>query len=156
MRLFGWSLAALLVGSAASASAQDADSAGTFVVGLYAAYHGKGPDYLGRQAKAVFSPRLLALIRRDRARTPKGDAPSLDGDPICGCQDFGGLKFDVLEVTGGAGGRSRATVRLWFPQEVRILKLDLVAVDGHWRVDDVHSDDTPSLAAFLGRHFGGR
>ena len=52
------------------------------MAGLYAAYARKpGPDYVGRQARGVFSPGLLDLMRRDVAATPKGDVGALDGDP---------------------------------------------------------------------------
>jgi hypothetical protein len=160
VRLFIPALALLTTLSAGPVSAQDLVSAQVFVAGLYAAYqgaayHGNGPDYLGRQAKGVFSPRLLGLIHRDQALTPKGDVPALDGDPICDCQDTGGLKVTDLKVTAAAQGRATATVRLHFPDEARALKLDLVPTGGGWRVDDVHSADTPSLAAFLRRHAGG-
>ena len=156
MRNLRYGLAALLLAWPFAASAQNLAQAQDFVAGLYAAYHGDGPDYLGRQAKTVFSPRLLALIRRDVARTRKGDAPSLDGDPICDCQDFEGLKLTDLKVAGAGPDHAVAAVRFRSAGETRTLRLDLVAVGGAWRVDDVHSADTPSLAAFLRRHSGGR
>lgn len=148
-------LAALVLATPGSGAAQDLASARTFVEGLYGAYHGDGPDYVGRQAKRVFSPALLALIHRDKARTPRGDVGALDGDPICDCQDFEITKVIVTVEPAGAG---RATARAQFlnfgkPQTVR---LDLVVGPGGWRVDDVHTPDTPSLARFLRRHAGGR
>ena len=143
-------LAALVLGWPACSHGQSLDDAKTFVRGLYQAYaRGNGPDYLGRQAPGVFSPRLLQLIRRDERLTPKGDVPSLDGDPICDCQDPGGLHLVAIEVSGTGEARARARVRFRFDSERRALRLDLVAVSGKWRVDDVHSRDTPSLAKFL-------
>ena len=141
--------------AASAAAAQDAASADAFVRHLYAAYHGAGPDYLGRQAGAVFAPPLLRLIRRDAAETPAGDAPNLDGDPICDCQDAGGLKLTEVKVEGGADGHATATVRFRIAADRRTVRLDLAAVQGHWRVSDVHTAETPSLAAFLRRHSGG-
>jgi len=133
-----------------AASAQPLADADAFVRRLYRAYeHDGSPDYLGHDARRVFSPRLLDLIRRDQQLTPRGDAPSLDGDPICDCQDSGGMR-DVRVVVSPAGpGKASAKVRYRFEAERRDLTLDLVSVGGRWRVDDVHSQGTPSLVQFL-------
>jgi hypothetical protein len=99
-------LAPILVALALAgpAGAQDLGGAKTFVTGLYAAYaKHPGPDYLGRQAKTVFSPALLDLMRRDAARTPKGDVGTLDGDPICNCQDYGITAVQVAVTAAGPG-----------------------------------------------------
>src|ERR1700735_2592532 len=108
-RLAGPLLASVALLAAAPATAQDAAGARAFVHSLYAAYHGPGPDYLGRLAPQVFAPGLLALIRRAAASTPQGDVGVLDGDPICDCQDSGGLRNVEVTVVGAAGGQARAT-----------------------------------------------
>ena len=129
--------------------AQSQADAHAFVLGLYQAYeHDPSPDYLGAKAARVFSPDLLVLIRRDAARTPAGDVPSLEGDPICDCQDE---EITKVEVTVAETGKSQAqaTARLLDIGKWRVVKLDLVAVRGSWRVSDVHTDATPSLVAFL-------
>jgi hypothetical protein len=154
MRLTRYGIAALVFVAGHSASAQDLPAAQAFVAGLYAAYHGKGPDYLGRQAKVTFAPALLRLIRRDAAAAGPGDVGALDGDPICDCPDFGGLRNVRVTVTGGGKGRARATVRFQISSEWRTVKLDLVAIQGHWRVGDVHTADTPSLVSYLTRSLG--
>jgi hypothetical protein len=148
-------LAAVVLAAPSVGAAQDLASARTFVEGLYSAYHGDGPDYLGRQASQVFAPGLLALVRLDKARTPHGDVGALDGDPICDCQDF---EITKVVVTVEAAGPGRAAARAQFrnfgqPQTVR---LDLLAVPGGWRIADVHTADMPSMARFLRRHAGGR
>ena len=105
-------LALLIALLASPAAAQDLDAAKAFVTGLYAAYATPPvPDYLGRQAKDTFSPALLDLMRRDAARTPKGEVGTLDGDPICNCQDqeIGGVSVVVT-----AAGASRATAIVGF------------------------------------------
>lgn len=155
MRLARYGIAALVFLAAHSARAQDLPAAQAFVAGLYAAYHGKGPDYLGREAKATFAPALLRLIRRDATETGPGDVGALDGDPICDCQDFGGLRNVRMKVTGGVKGQARATVRFQISSEWRTVNLDLVAIQGHWRVGDVHTADTPSLVSYLTRSLGG-
>lgn len=145
-----WTFAAVVF-AAGGAHAQDARSADAFVRQLYAAYHGDGPDYLGRQAASVFAPPLLALIRRDAAETPAGDVGALDGDPICDCQDFGGLRLLSVKVEKAPSGETRADVHLRISREPRAVQLDLITVHGHWRVSDVHTAETPSLVSLLTR-----
>lgn len=149
-------VAALVLAAPSVAQAQDAPSAREFARGLYGAYHGHGPDYLGRQADAVFAPALLRLIRRDAAETPAGDVGALDGDPICDCQDFDGLRNVDVRIAGGANGHARATIRFQITGQRRTVGLDLVAVGGHWRVSDVHTADTPSLVRLLTRSLSER
>jgi hypothetical protein len=140
--------AALLAATPAAAVAQDAAGAQAFVRGLFAAYHGHGPDYLGRQAGAVFSPSLLRLMRREAAHTPKGDVGALDGDPICDCQEFEITAVEV-KIAAVADGRAAASVRFLNFGKPQTVRLDLLAVRGHWRVNDVHTADTPSLVSLL-------
>jgi hypothetical protein len=129
--------------------AQSLDSARAFTQALYAAYGTRDPEHLGRDAERTFSPALLALIRRDRDTAPPGEVGILDGDPICDCQDFEGIKLMSLTLAEKGPGKARADVTLRFPDETRSLSLDLVAAEGAWRVDDVHSDYTPSLVKLL-------
>jgi hypothetical protein len=140
-------LCALVVST--PAHAQGLEAARAFTRKLYAAYQAGNPDYAGRDAAATFAPPLLALIRRDQATTPSGDVGILDGDPICDCQDTGGMRMTHLGVKEAGPNAARAEVTLRFPGETRSLTLDLQAVRGHWRVADVHSLATPSLARLL-------
>ena len=141
-------MAALAMAMAATAHAQSLESAQGFVAGLYHAYETSQPNYLGRRAAGVFSPRLLALIRRDE-RNAHGEVGALDGDPICDCQDAEGVRLTGLSVGPAGPGRATARVRLRFPDGPRTLTLDLAAFGGQWRVDDVHIKDTPSLVRLL-------
>jgi hypothetical protein len=140
-------LAAVL--AASPVQAQTFDSARVFAQRLYAAYGTGDPEHLGRDADKTFSPALLALIRRDQDTAPPGEVGVLNGDPICDCQDFEGIELRSLSLAQTGPGRARVDVVLRFPSETRSMSLDLVAVKGAWRVDDVHSDDTPSLVKLL-------
>jgi hypothetical protein len=147
-----WRLLLMLAALAAlpaTACAQDLAKARAFVTGLYAAYaRSPGPDYLGRQAKDVFSPALLTLIRREAAHTPEGEVGALDGDPFCNCQDY---KITAVQVAVAASGSRHARADVGFlnvGQKQRVT-LDLVAAAGQWRVDDIHEDGMPSLVALL-------
>jgi hypothetical protein len=138
-----------LVAIAAPVGAQDLPAARTFVTGLYSAYQRQpGSDYLGKQMGDVFAPDLIALIRREAASVPKGDVGALDGDPICDCQDWQISKVEVT-IAAPRPGAAEAEVRFQNAGEPRQVRLDLVAVQGRWRVADVHTQDMPSLVKLL-------
>lgn len=142
-------LAAIALLAALPAKAQDAGQAKAFVEGLYAAYaRTPGPDWIGKQASEVFSPALLDLLKRDAARTPAGEVGTLDGDPICNCQDYE-IRQVAVTVKPGAVGKAVATASFTNFGEKQTVALDLVWAGGRWRVDDIHADGTPSLAALL-------
>ena len=149
MRTPGYLLAAGFLAMTAPAQAQSLPDAQTFVAGLYSAYQRQpGPDYLGKQLPAVFAPDLIALIKREAASVPKGEVGALDGDPICDCQDWQISNVEV-KVSRLKPGTAEAEVRFQNAGEPRQVRLDLIAVEGRWRVIDVHTPDTPSLAQLL-------
>ena len=91
------------------------------------------------------------MIRRDQARTPRGDIPALDGDPICDCQDFDGLHLTGLSVDIIDAIHASALAALKFPGEAapRVVRLTSLAALQDWRIDDISTIDTPSLRKFL-------
>ena len=119
-----------------------------FVRSLYAGYEHAEPDYLGKGADKVFSPRLLGLIRANQKATPDGDVGALDGDPICDCQDQQLTDLSV-DVTPLSPGHVRARVRFRKLGQPHDMTLDLAMGRRGWRVDDVHTRDTPSLISYL-------
>ena len=150
MRYSGLALSALLLAMAPAAGAQSLADARGFVTGLYRAYQHGSPDVLGPRARSIFSPALLALIRRD-ARNAHGEVGALDGDPICDCQDPDGVRLVGLDLAAAGPGRAAAHVRLRFAgSRAEAMTLDLVSIGSRWRVDDVHTADTPSLVRLLG------
>ena len=150
MRTTGIWLGLALLALAPSAGAQSLGDARAFVTGLYRAYE-RTPDvdYLDRRARSVFTPRLLGLIRRDE-RNAHGEVGALDGDPICDCQDPDGIRLTGLDVSPAGPGRATARVRVRFAGDrAETMTLDLLSVRGRWRVDDVHTKETPSLVRLL-------
>ena len=148
MRAFKFLLAASLLCVPAAASAQGKAQARVFVTGLYAGYAHGEPNYLGRQADQVFSPRLLAAIRKDQSDA-RGEVGALDGDPICDCQDADGLTHVRVEVVDAGPKRARAVARFRLSGQERAVTLNLASVLGQWRVDDVSTAGSPSLARRL-------
>jgi len=130
-------------------------AARSFVQQLYKAYDrpASAPAYevLGKSAGGIFTPSLLHLIRMSAAKTPAGDAPALDGDPICDCQDPDGLRLAGLSVNPDGPTHATALATLKFPGESspQIVRLTLLLTPQGWRVDDTATTDMPSLRSFL-------
>ena len=119
-----------------------------FMERLYANY--RHSDYSPfRHPERVFAPRLLAAINED-SRLAKGEVGYLDGDPVCQCQDTGGMHPTIVGVTGQ--GHGRATVRVsigWEHDKARPARFSLVRTAHGWRIADVSSADEPSLLGAL-------
>ena len=110
-------------------------------------------DPIGRSSGDVFDPAFNALLGRAERAAPKDEVGVIDGDPICDCQDDAGLTAKVREVARRDLRHANAVVDLEFagprPPDRRRLTFDLVLVGGHWRISDIHTQDTPSLRGLL-------
>ncbi len=159
MKLATLSYAVIACAALLASPARAAEPTGvrSFLVKLYAHYpHRRGApvfDATGRSAPEVFDPALVTLIHDSSRLTPEGDAPPLDGDPICDCQDSEGLsaRIGAIRATGQSAASARVDIIFAAvkPAELRHLDFDLVQSHGQWRVHDIHSKDMPSLRAFL-------
>jgi hypothetical protein len=143
-------LAALL--GAAPAGAGDVAGAKAFVAWLYSHYppqaRSNSFDVFGAQSARIFHSSLLDLIKQDE-KVADDEAPDLDGDPLCDCQDNAGMSFTVRGVQVGEFDRARGEVVRDDGGVKEIITLDLARTGDGWRVYDVGTKDTPSLRAFL-------
>ena len=153
MRL--WVLAsmavALALGGCTTASAQEGrEGAVRFMREVYASYQEDQPWPIDDQRlDAVWSPRMAALIRRDR-ELADGDLPYLDADPICQCQDFEDIQ--VLDARADWNADTRVVVTVRFVnggEESTGYFLMLGNPVRGWLIDDVLNPDGPSLAENL-------
>lgn len=143
--------------AASPAHGADLDSARAFLAHLYSHYPQRegAPafDPTGRSAREVFDPALAALFRKDARLTPPGEVGAIDGDPVCDCQDDGGMDVKIEALHWVGPSRVTALVDIRFEDaaapETRRLELDLVAVGARWRVHDIRTKETPSLRAYL-------
>lgn len=101
---------------------------------------------LGDEAAMVFTPSVLALMAEARERE---DTAAFDADPVCQCQDPGGLR--LLTSTVLAADADRAVVQVMFDfkgalsaaapdldsEETVRLVLTLRRSDAGWRIDDI-------------------
>jgi hypothetical protein len=135
-----------------AAHAQDLPAARTFVQQLYAAYDHAAtpsdPDVLDKLAPSIFSPSLLHLIRHDQ-QINHGQAPALDWDPICDCQDSEGMHLTALTVTSEGASHSSARATLKFGNTTKVVSLSLVLTPKGWRIDDIASTEVPSIRKYL-------
>jgi hypothetical protein len=153
MRL--WVLAAamltLTLGACATASAQEGREGATeFIESVFASYRDDQPWPIDdTRLDAVWSPRMAALIRRDR-ELADGELPWLDADPICNCQDFENI--EVLDARADWNAETRVVVTVRFvntgQQRTGTFLLLGNPVRG-WLIDDVLNPDGPGLAENL-------
>jgi hypothetical protein len=133
-----------LAAIAAPAAAQ-AESARGFVERVYAGYARENFDPLSH-IDLYFAPPLAAEIRRDSSG---GEVGYLDGDPLCDCQDSGGMTSRIQSVET-QGNAADAHILLDFgTSDQRNVELHLVRTKRGWRVSDVATKDEPSLLGAL-------
>jgi hypothetical protein len=145
------------VASAAPAPAADmadAADAKAFLEALYAHYRtSKNNDFQPFDAneRDVFDPDMIALLKADQ-KAMKGDVGALDGDWLCGCQDFESLRATIAvqsatPTVAEATSDFRDTGIADATQQHE--SFDLVKVGGAWRIHDIHTSDQPSLRKVL-------
>lgn len=138
-------LAAAAVAAPAGAQGQ---SARGFVEQIYGGYlHDSfNPlDHIDR----YFAPPLAKEIRADSSG---GEVGYLDGDPLCDCQDFSGLKPRIQSVQQKGKAAADARIVMDFGSEdARTVTLHLVLTKYGWRVADVTTKDERSLLSALRR-----
>lgn len=105
---------------------------------------------MGPEASAIFDPALLDLIRRDQARA-RGEAGLLDHDPICDCQDIGGLTSLRLTIHKRDAAAARVTAHFMISADHVTVIYQLVHTASGWRIADISTRAIPSLRAFLER-----
>lgn len=134
----------ILLGLAAFAQQLPAETPRAFMERLYASYRHANYSPFTHPEK-VFAPRLLAAINED-SRLAQGEVGYLDGDPVCQCQDAGGLKATIVQVR--MQGSTKATVSVAIGLEgykPRPAEFSLVKTNAGWRIADVSSPAEKSL-----------
>ena len=147
-------LSLLLVLISYSSHAQTVAQADSWLRHLYGLYEHPptplGPDILSKHPLQVYTPSLYALVLHDQRRAGPGNVGNLDIDPICICQDNGGMKLEHLDVSQTGPHSATASVTLTFPEPRTIhATLFLLWTPNGWRVDEVKADDMPSLRKLL-------
>ncbi|CAN5340333.1 hypothetical protein BH10PSE2_BH10PSE2_18890 [soil metagenome] len=121
-----------------------------FVNALYAVYVAGGPkdDQPPPGRDPIYSRMLNATIGAD-VRVAKGEVPTLNYDPLCGCQDQGDFALNSVAIS--QTGVNAATADVVFTnlgtQTRQTLKLVREGVS--WKVDDVVDSEGKSLSGTL-------
>ncbi len=144
----GWALLAAMPAPAQEGS----EGAEAFVRSVFASYVDDDdtawPLADGRLDQ-VWSARMARLIRRDRALAAD-DPPYLDADPLCQCQDWGGLTVQSVRLgrTEDPGPTATVTFTNFGERETTVVRLTGNPNAG-WRIDDVLSPGQTGLAGQL-------
>jgi hypothetical protein len=109
-----------------------------FVRALYAQYVNGGPQgeppAPGRDP--LYDRMLNAMVGED-FRKADGEVPTLNYDPICGCQDSGDFTLDSVTVTQSGPQAAEAAVVFTNMGETKRQTLKLVKEGRMWKVNDV-------------------
>lgn len=111
-----------------------------FVRALYAVYAAPGqgpgepPPPPGQDP--IYDRMLNAMIGED-FRKANGEVPTLNYDPICGCQDGGDFTLDSVTVTRSGPQAAEAAVVFINMGETKRPTLKLVKEGAMWKVSDV-------------------
>jgi hypothetical protein len=128
-----------------------------FVTAIYDAY--KGKDSVGipldgaKSIRRYFEPQLAALMIKDESAAARhGDVGALDFDPFIDAQDWDMASVDIA-VNELAPGKATATVKFVNLGDPTTVVLDLVAINGDWRISDItwqDKDKTSTLRKLYG------
>jgi len=145
--IFGTVLLALASFVQAVACLADERSAQDFLKSIYDTYVGSPDQATGIQLdtdadiRRYFEPSLAALIIKDQEEAAKLDEmPTLDGDPFVNAQDW---QIDAVNIVVRDTGADKATGTVTFRNFNRpeTIVLDLVRIQGEWRISDIHWND---------------
>jgi len=126
--------------------AAQSQGAEPFVRAVYGQYVAGGPK--GEQPAPgqdpIFSRTLNALIATD-FRLANGEVPTMNYDPVCGCQDQGTFSLDSMAVASVDDNTAQASVVFTNLGEQKNATLKLVREGANWKIDDIAMGVEPSL-----------
>jgi hypothetical protein len=123
----------------------DAADAKTFLDGLYAHYtvDPKNSTWspMDKDAPQVFDADMVDLMAQD-TKINKGEVGVIDGDYICGCQDWAPFTAVVtVQSATPTAAKAAADFQVFKADPPHHLEFDLVKQSGAWRVHDVREND---------------
>jgi hypothetical protein len=139
--------------AAQSVPAQNLDAARAFLVSVYVRYQngGKGINFIEPDARLAYHSSLLALIRADLDANGPDNAPAIDFDPICGCQDWEGIWDFKIDMHAVNSQRAVAIVSFSLAapgrrakDSYRKMEITVAAVQGQWRIYDIVDESDPA------------
>jgi Protein of unknown function (DUF3828) len=144
----------LAVAAVLLAAGHRAETPRAFLERVYAGYRNEDYSPLARP-KQVFARPLVEAIGED-ARLSRDEVGYMDADPLCQCQDPGGLRPAIGQVLQPTPGTATAAVTLAFgDSDRREIDVKLIRTRGGWRIADIAAAEEPSLLDSL-RRFNAR
>lgn len=144
---FSFAFLILLIAPPIPAAAQSAASAKAFLQSVYALYSKKGNG--ATLTSRYYDSTLLRLVATDN-KLHAGEIGVLDGDPVCGCQDWSGIWDLNFEIQTQDSGHAFANVSLALAapngrtsNDLRKLQITLVPERGQWRIYDILDQSDP-------------
>lgn len=142
-------LVSLVLAAAPGAATPEPESARAFLLRVYEPYTREFDESIYKNLPGYLTPELHALLlKSSEGADARGEVPPLNGDLIVDAQEWM-LKGLEVQVREGGQGRAVGTVRFSNLGRVRTIAVDLVKVDGRWRIADLHYDEGRSLTGFL-------
>lgn len=141
--------------AATAAATPNADLAKVWVIQLYGKYADEDFSPFNPPEK-YFDREFLAALAEDERLTPEGEIGAIDADPICSCQDPGGMTAEVLKAEMTGPNTARVEVRLKWPlpenpipdqvaDYTRTNVLHLVMTPDGWRIHDAGEGESSFL-----------
>lgn len=129
--------------TAAAATPAVDPAAEAFVRSLYAVEQG-GTG--GTSETSEWSARTAALVAESEALGNPGEYAYFEANPICDCQDDGGMELRNVTVTPrDADHADAAVVMVWtMAQPVETIRqtFNLIRENGQWKIDDIQRDQS--------------
>ena len=120
------------------------ESPRAFLERTYSSYRNSDFSPLVKPAQ-FFAPPLTAAILEDQ-KLSHGEVGFLDGDPLCDCQDTGGMRVRIISLErSGTGASARVLVTFAPTSDTRDIRLKLAWTPAGWRISDVKTRSEPSL-----------
>lgn len=98
-------------------------------------------QFIEREARdnaRVYTPEMVALMRRDRLSTPEGMVGVLDYQPFCGCNDDSLIRVSGVTATPRPDGRVDAVAQMTSGSERLTRNFVLERTAAGWRIADVN------------------
>jgi len=141
MRKFLISVAVLAALAAQAEAKPTARGAKAFLEKLYAPYEGTTaqPVTLAQPGKYYEAKLAQAIVAEAEAANKRGEAPELNGDPICDCQDY--LPFKAKIAPMRLSGNRATTVVTFVNGRPQRLDIELIATKAGWRIYDIRTSN---------------
>ena len=134
---------AMIVGALATPAGAKPTAGGAraFLEALYAPYQSTTaqPVTLEQPTKYYEAGLAQAMLAHFEEAKKRDEAPELNGDPICDCQDYEPFKAKIAPMR--LSGSRAQTVVTFVNGRPQRLDIDLIATKAGWRIYDIRTSD---------------